>query len=406
MLDMEAIKNFSIDKSGWKKVKFGDVVFEPKDSVKDPVAEGIEHVVGLEHIESENIHLRRSASIEGSTTFTKKFSQGDVLFGRRRAYLKKAAKASFEGICSGDITVMRAKEEVLLPALLPFIINNDQFFDYSITHSAGGLSPRVKFKDLKNYEFNLPTKNIQMKLAELFWSMDSLIRSKGDQIESIDIFKMAKMKSLLSEGIGHSDFKDSMLGKIPVSWEVGMLEDYCDEIFLGLTSKVDYVDSGGYPLIRAKDFNKGTLDFSEVKFISEEQHSKLTKNRKTKIGDILVSKSGSLGTCAIVDTDREFSTYESVITLQPTKSILDNNFLLQILTSTAFQNKMITKKVGGIVGHLNLLTFRKNLIPLPPIEEQYLISRALLQIESTRRELELSLSSSIKLQKSLVQKVF
>lgn len=99
------VKNFFIDKTGWKKVKFGDVVFEPKEFIKDPVAEGIKHVVGLEHIDSEDMHLRRSASIEEETTFTKKFSIGDVLFGRRRAYLKKAARAEFEGICSGDITV-------------------------------------------------------------------------------------------------------------------------------------------------------------------------------------------------------------------------------------------------------------------------------------------------------------
>ena len=51
MLDIEAIKNFSIDKSDWQTIKFGDVVYEPKESVKDPVSEGIEHVVGLEHID-------------------------------------------------------------------------------------------------------------------------------------------------------------------------------------------------------------------------------------------------------------------------------------------------------------------------------------------------------------------
>ena len=159
MIDLDLVENFSIDKSDWVKVRFGDVVYEPKESVKDPITEGIEHVVGLEHIDSEDIHLRRSASIEESTTFTKRFRKGDVLFGRRRAYLKKAAKADFDGICSGDITVMRANEELLLPELLPFIINNDKFFDYAIKHSAGGLSPRVKFKDLEKYEIKIPPLN-------------------------------------------------------------------------------------------------------------------------------------------------------------------------------------------------------------------------------------------------------
>jgi type I restriction enzyme S subunit len=176
-MDTVLIKNLNIDKTNWLPVKFGDVVAEPRDTVKDIVSEGIEHVVGLEHIETGNIHLRNSAGIEESTTFTKKFSKGDVLFGRRRAYLKKAAQASFSGICSGDITVFRAKKG-LMPQLLPFVVNNDKFFDYAIKHSAGGLSPRVKFKDLANYEFLLPPLAQQAQLAELLWAMDEVIEKE------------------------------------------------------------------------------------------------------------------------------------------------------------------------------------------------------------------------------------
>ncbi len=177
MIDLDLIEKFSIDKSDWVKVKFGDIAYEPKESVKDPIAEGIEHVVGLEHIDSEDIHLRRSASIEESTTFTKRFRKGDVLFGRRRAYLKKAAKADFNGICSGDITVMRANEDLLLPELLPFIVNNDKFFDYAVEHSAGGLSPRVKFKALANYELLIPKQNNQSEILKLLHTIQYLTNS-------------------------------------------------------------------------------------------------------------------------------------------------------------------------------------------------------------------------------------
>ena len=183
---IDALKNFSIDKSDWTPVKFDDVVYEPKESVKDPLAAGIKHVVGLEHIDSEDIHLRRSANIEDGTTFTKKFDIGDVLFGRRRAYLKKAAKADFPGICSGDIIVMRAKDN-LLPELLPFIVNNDKFFDFAIKHSAGGLSPRVKFKSLSEYEFHLPPKNIQAKLLELLSLCDQSVQSTSRLVDQLEI---------------------------------------------------------------------------------------------------------------------------------------------------------------------------------------------------------------------------
>ena len=63
----------------------------------------------------------------GVNTFTKIFHKGDVLFGRRRAYLKKAVIAPFDGICSGDITVIVARPEYILPELLPFVIQNEAF---------------------------------------------------------------------------------------------------------------------------------------------------------------------------------------------------------------------------------------------------------------------------------------
>jgi type I restriction enzyme S subunit len=60
---MEAVMNhtiLNIDKTNWKPVKFGDVVAEPKEICKDIVTEGIEHVIGLEHIDKGDLHLRKS----------------------------------------------------------------------------------------------------------------------------------------------------------------------------------------------------------------------------------------------------------------------------------------------------------------------------------------------------------
>ena len=216
---MEKRMKLKLDKTRWLPRKFGEVVFEPKEKVKDPIAEGIEHVVGLEHINSEDVHLRRSASIEGSTTFNKKFAPGDVLFGRRRAYLKKAAQAQFSGICSGDITVFRAKEE-LMPELLPFLVNNEKFFDYAIKHSAGGLSPRVKFKDLANYEFLLPPKEEQARLAELLWAMDEVVEKEMELHHSVKVLSFKKKEHVFIQGNGER-FKKPFSGYfIPALWEV------------------------------------------------------------------------------------------------------------------------------------------------------------------------------------------
>lgn len=100
-----------------------------------------------------------------------------MLFGRRRAYLKKAVVAPFDGICSGDITVIEAIPNRILPELLPFVIQNDALFDFAVGKSAGSLSPRVKWEHLKTYEFELPDMAKQKELAEVLWAMDATKRA-------------------------------------------------------------------------------------------------------------------------------------------------------------------------------------------------------------------------------------
>ncbi|MCI8596465.1 MAG: restriction endonuclease subunit S, partial [Clostridia bacterium] len=165
------------------KVCLGDVAFERKDTCKGDKSNF--PVVGLEHLVPEEITL--SAWEEGSdNTFTKVFRKGNVLFGRRRAYLKKAAVAPFDGICSGDITVIEAKADKIVPELLPFIIQNDALFDFAVEKSAGSLSPRVKWEHLREFEFELPEMDKQKQLSEVLWTMNTTKKAYQNLIKSTD----------------------------------------------------------------------------------------------------------------------------------------------------------------------------------------------------------------------------
>ena len=140
----------TIKTDNWQTYEFGDLARNLTVAVKDPLSEGYERYVGLEHIEPGNMHIKSWGNVADGTTFTRVFKKGQVLFGKRRAYQRKAALAEFDGICSGDILVFEANEDNVIPELLPFIVQGDKFFDYAIKTSAGSLSPRTKFKDLAN----------------------------------------------------------------------------------------------------------------------------------------------------------------------------------------------------------------------------------------------------------------
>lgn len=93
-------------KPGWRRVKFGDVVRLSKARCADPLAEGYERFVGLEHLEPGDLRIRSWGNVADGVTFTSVFKPGQVLFGKRRAYQRKVAVADFAGVCSGDIYVL------------------------------------------------------------------------------------------------------------------------------------------------------------------------------------------------------------------------------------------------------------------------------------------------------------
>ena len=395
MLDMEAIKNFSIDKSDWKKVKFGDVVFEPKESVKDPVAEGIKHVVGLEHISSEDIHLRCSASIEESTTFTKKFSEGDVLFGRRRAYLKKAAKASFEGICSGDITVMRANQEFLISDLLPFIVNNDNFFDHAITHSAGGLSPRVKFKDLANFNLNLPPLNTQERIIELLESNDSLLQSLLNVEKSFSTSKDCAINDYYENGIEDCDTDE---------WVPVKLEDLCEKIGDGIHKTPKYVEKSDFHFINGNNLiNKSIVITEKTKCVSEDEFIKYRKSLSENT--LLLSINGTIGNLSFYNKE-DVVLGKSVAFITPNLDKLHPQFLYYLLGSQRVNHYFQRELTGSTISNLSLKSIRKLPFRLPPISTQIEIANKAATLEKVLVSISKNKDDFIKVKKSLINKVF
>lgn len=365
------LTDFTVDKSNWRKVKLGDVVAEPRDTVKDFSAEQIDHVVGLEHIDSEDIHLRRSANITDSgTTFTKKFAAGDVLFGRRRAYLKKAAQATFSGICSGDITVMRVKDG-LMPELLPFVINNDKFFDYAIKHSAGSLSPRVKFKDLADYEFLLPPKHQQAQLAELLWAMDEVVEKNKDFLEKIELFQ--EVNSLRLLGLRGNNNESQ-------KWEVKSLLDVAP-LQRGFDLPNDKLVEGKYPVC----YSNGIRNYNESYMV--------------KGPGVCTGRSGTIGNVFYIDQD--YWPHNTTLWVTDFKN---NNpkYIFHLYSKLHFEKKM----AGTGVPTLNRNNIHQIKVRIPDIENQISISS---QIDSIENKVTYGcdlFQNSKSLQKSLINQIF
>lgn len=242
------------------QVKLGDVAVESRETYKGDKT-GMP-IVGLEHITPGEITLS-NWDTDTDNTFTKRFRKGDMLFGRRRAYLKKAAQAPFDGICSGDITVIRAQKDLLLPELLPFIIQNDNLFDFAVGKSAGSLSPRVKWDNLKNYTFELPPMEEQRKLAEVLWSINDTLQAYQELLTETD----ALVQAQFIEMFGEPD-KNSLHLPIKKLSEIG---ENLDSRRIPITSGSR--KSGKYPYYGASgivDYVEGFIFDEDILLISED----------------------------------------------------------------------------------------------------------------------------------------
>ena len=164
----------NLDKSDWKTFRFDEIAQNISERV-DPNNTDLEVYIGLEHIDSESLHIKRFGTPDDVNGQKLKFYKGDIIFGRRRAYQRKAGIATCDGICSAHALVLRANSDVIDPKLFPFFIHSDLFMHRAVDISVGSLSPTVNWGTLKHQGFLLPPIEKQADFSELYSCLNESI---------------------------------------------------------------------------------------------------------------------------------------------------------------------------------------------------------------------------------------
>lgn len=341
-------------KPGWCRVKFGDVVRLSKARSQDPLADGFDRYVGLEHLEPGDLRIRSWGNVADGVTFTSVFQPGQVLFGKRRAYQRKVAVADFSGVCSGDIYVMETKDgSVLLPELLPFICQTDAFFDHAVGTSAGSLSPRTNWTSLSDFEFALAPVMEQSKIIELLTAIECTSAAHQSAGESADQL----IRTLLSETLNRE-------------WPIVELGSVVQGTQYGLS--INAGSEGQYPMLRMMNIEDGLCVENDIKYV--DLNDKEFDNYRLVNGDVLFNRTNSyelVGRTGVYELqgDHVFASYLVRIKTLPEK--LEPKFLTLYLSSDFGRRQILayaTKAVSQAnVNASNLLRVR---LPLPPLDEQ------------------------------------
>ncbi|OQK15726.1 hypothetical protein AU255_16080 [Methyloprofundus sedimenti] len=187
--------------------------------------------------------------------------------------------------------------------------------------------------------------------------MDDLITKKEMLIKS-KILKRAKYSGEIDE--------DEKRFLIPDNWVWARASDIYD-IRDGTHDSPKYQDNG-LPLVTSKNIYSGKLDLTNVKYISDEDHAKISERSKVDKDDILFAMIGSIGNPVIIDIDPIFSVKNVGLFKYYDRSQSVPEFLLLFLKLAAVWMK--EEASGAVQSFVSLGQLRSIPIPLPPLEEQ------------------------------------
>ncbi len=368
------------------KVRFGDVVKEYKGKI-DQKNNPYEFYVAGDHMDTDDLTIRRKgrfATDDVGPAFIREFKKGHVLYGSRRTYLRKIAVADFDGVTANTTFVLETKDEtVLRQRLIPFIMYTESFTKWSIKKSKGSTNPYVLFKDLADYEFELPDIDKQDELVELLWSMNDVKDAYNTLIASIDEL----VKSHFSEC-----FKTGL-------FPVVKARDVCDFITKGTTPSADEIITESTPdaIPYLKVYN---LDFAgQLRFWEQPQYV-LPETHKGKLArsivypnDVLMNIVGPpLGKFALVTDDfPEWNINQAIAIFRAKEKILPK-YLLHALMHPDVLRPILDGAVGIRQLNLSLEQCRDLELPLPSIEEQESFILFVEQAERAKEAISKSLS--------------
>jgi len=193
----------------------------------------------------------------------------------------------------------------------------------------------------------------QLVIVNKMKTVQGIIAARKQQLVELDILIKAR-------------FVEMFEGK---EYCVDKLKNVCSKITDGTHKTPNYLDEG-ITFISAKNIVNGELDFSDIKYISEEEYQEIQKRCQTELNDILLSKSGSLGAPVIVKTTEKLGLFESLAVIKYDREKLLPEFLCEQLKTDTVQRQFTTGTKGVAIKHLHLGVIGETDIIIPPVEHQ------------------------------------
>ena len=341
-------------------------------------------------IESDDIELVDYSSRPSRANLVA--CSGDILFAKM-AETEKTLLLDDEtdkNIYSTGFCAVRAKESIIEPKALYYLLGSSLFLNQKNTNSSGATQRAITNTGLSKIRIKLPTMEKQRVFCGIMDKVVDSIELRKKQLGYFDKFT----KSLFIEMFGDISDQD----KVEVSRICKLITDG--------THQPPKFEERGIPFLFVSNIVTNNITYDTEKFISEETYKELIKRTPIEIGDLLLSTVGSYGHAAIVKFTKRFCFQRHIAYLKPKSKIVDSEYFRSAILSDNVQRQIHLGVKGIAQKTLNLSEIRKLRIPLPPMVQQQQFAKVVIEIDKSKLAVKKSLEELEILKKSLMQKYF
>jgi len=380
---------------GWEIVKLGNVLTYIKGKKPEKMVEEYKENY-LPYLSTEYLRENKATKFVKPSKDTILVNNGDLILLWDGSNAGEFFSGKL-GILSSTMVKIELKKENYDKRFLFYLLKTKESFLKGQTRGTG--IPHVDEAVLNSIIIPQPSIVEQQKITEVLSTVDEAIRKTDEVIAKTERLKKGLMQELLTRRIGHKEFKDTEIGRIPKEWEVISLENGSLRIRTGpfgsQLKKSELSESGvkvyTQENILKNDFSLGNLYVSYDKF-------KKLKTMEVELGDVLLTIRGSTGYSAVFPEGAERGIiHTNLAYIRVKRSLLLPEYLSLLINDYPLvKSQIITLSSATTLGALYAKHIKKIKIPLPPLQEQQKIVNIL---SNTNKKLEIERNEKAKLER-------
>jgi len=290
---------------------------------------------------------------------------------------RTVGRATQAGMVTGAYTVLKAQKNVSTRYYNYLFLSLDE--SKELLHLCTGLRNGISKSTFFTLDLPNPDYETQERVADYLdketAQIDKLIAKQQHLLKLLEEKRRGTITTAVIRGIGPDvelhESGNIWIRYIPSGWSVSKLKHFTSLITDGTHTTPTYVEEG-VPFLSIKDVSSGKIDFTNCKYISEEEHQVLTKHTRIEKGDILFTRIGTLGVNVIIDTDEVFDIFVSLGLLKVIPGSINKNYLVYCMSSGYYFEYIQQVKAGGdtAAAKFNLGDVANSPITVPPVDEQ------------------------------------